>query len=81
MKQRRHSKQQWRCYSHQESKLYFLNCHQIGINSIMWTGSSPENVAEVFQDGIFVGFHDEGTEEFVPFINLIAKTTACIVLA
>lgn len=47
----------------------------------MWTGSSPENVAEVFQDGIFVGFHDEGTEEFVPFINLIAKTTACIVLA
>lgn len=42
----------------------FLNCHQIGINSIVKSGNCQENVTEVFPDGVYVDFHYEGTEEF-----------------
>lgn len=42
----------------------FLNCHQIGINNIVWSGNYLENVADVFPNGVYVDFHYEGTEEF-----------------
>ncbi len=41
----------------------FLNCRQTSINKCYRTGNCPENAAEVFPDGVFVEFHDEGTEE------------------
>lgn len=50
-------------FSHYVYNKEFLSCRQIGINSIIWSGNCPENTAEAFPNGIFVDFHDEGTEE------------------
>lgn len=50
-------------FTHYVYNKEFLSCRQIGVNSIIWSGNCPENVAEAFPDSIFVDFHDEGTEE------------------
>lgn len=40
----------------------YLSGSQIGINHIIRSGNCPDNAAEAFPDGIFVDYHDEGTE-------------------
>lgn len=41
----------------------FLNSNQTNINKCYRTGNCPENAAEVFPGGVYVEFHEEGTEE------------------
>lgn len=41
----------------------FLNSDQTSINKCYRTGNCPENAAEVFPGGVYVEFHDEGTED------------------
>lgn len=42
----------------------YLHCEQVGINQVSRTGNCPENAGELFPDGVFVEYHDPGTEEF-----------------
>ena len=42
----------------------YLHCEQVGINQVFRTGNCPENAGELFPDGVFVEYHDPGTEEF-----------------
>lgn len=42
----------------------YINVDQIAINSIVKQGNSIENVAEIFDDAIFIDFHDSGSKEY-----------------
>ena len=40
----------------------YLHYDRVGVNQVFRSGNCPENAGELFPDGIFVEFHDEGTE-------------------
>ena len=42
----------------------FIKAEQIGINSVVRSGNSLENVKDVFPDAEFVEFHFPGSEEY-----------------